>query len=260
MEQKVRENLAKLKTTFDGRDIICLVYSQDNPEGIKLADVQFMNVLLKQTKINNPLLLLHGHGGDMIPSVMMPHLLHKKVSNYKVYIPIICCSGLCYTIFKAQEVIVTKDTVITQIDPIFVHNGETLRAIKHLHSPDSEIKDMARDVFDVAQTNVKELTTPPSIFKFKTMEPGEFAHHESLVGYFMNKKDHEAKISMKELKEIEVNIIDDENPERKEFAEELIEACQNIMKPHGTRVIFVSSVPFKIDGEDNEGIYMCPLK
>lgn len=258
MEEKIRELVCGLKSKLGGKEVIAVVYNPKKSDGMKEQDCDFLKVLFEKVDLKYPLFLLSGHGGDFVPGVILPYLIKKFVGKYSVYIPRICGSALCYVIFKADELLVGDNTEITQIDPKFEYGGEELRAIKHIHSINDDLKRVAREVFDTAQKYVKQLCQPPSVFKFETMEPNEFQHIDSIAAYFMNKRDHETSITFKELQELETNFrkVDDFDTEK--IANNLILVCQDFTIQNDVRVIFVSSEPFLLEG-DSEGSFICPL-
>lgn len=260
LEEDIERLIAKFKSDFGKDEVIAVIYNPKNEEGIQEQDVQFLMHLLKNTTFCYPLILLYGRGGDVNPAFVMPSLLldNVKSKKYKVYVPLSCCSALCYPVFKADELIITPKTKLTQIDPTFEYNGKIERAIKHLHSTDITLRDKAREIFDDTQNKIISLIKPPSVFKFQLNAYKEFGHVELIVSYFMNKEEHEKEVTPKELRELELNLTEDNDPTRLKLAEDLIYTCLQFMEIKNVRVIFVSSIPFDVEGS-GKGTYICPL-
>ena len=239
-------------------ELIAIVYNPTKDDGLKDDDCKFLKFLLTKCNFNSPCFVLSGHGGDFKAGIYFPHIIKFHVRNYKVYIPKTCGSALCYTILQAEELLIGKNTKITQIDPTFEHNGEYVRAIKYIRSSDEELRVKAREIFDLAQEKIIELCKPPSIFEFKTLDPDEFQTKELITANFMNKEEHEKAITQKELEELEINYkkIDDEDVLN--LAHEFIEACQDFTIDNEVRVIFVSSKQIVL-ADGGIGRFLCPL-
>jgi len=259
LEKKIKSLVQELKDKLGVREVIAVVYNPKSSEGMKHQDCNFLKILFEKTNYVYPVFLLSGHGGDFSPGILFPYLIKESVNNYKVYIPRVCGSALCYTIFKANELLIGEKSEITQIDPKFEYEGEELRAIKHIRSTNDNLKKIAREVFDVAQDYVKKMCYPPSVFKFKIMDPNEFQHMNFIATYFMNKDNHETAITFKELEEMEVNIRKITDFDTEKIADELVFSCQDFTIQNDVRVIFVSSIPFYLK-EDDEACFICPLK
>ena len=258
MEEKIKKLIDNLKSKLD-TEIVAIIYNPLKEEGIKDQDCKFLYTLLEKNEYVYPLFLLSGNGGDFIPGLLFPGIIKKHVDNYKVYIPGICGSALCYTIFQANELLVEKKTRITQIDPTFNHNGETLRAIRHLRSPDDTKKDFARKSFDLFQKQIKELSAPPSIFDFKKSELTDFELMDLIVQHFMNKEFHESPITVKEMKGMSMKIKEIGESDIEKLSKDFVETCQDFTIKEDVRVIFVSSIPFELEKE-GKGSFICPLK
>lgn len=257
-ESKIKDLVCELKDLAGRGEIIAIIYNPFYDEGMKEEDCDFLAKLFDNQKYTYPLFVLSGKGGDFSTGIHLPHLINKEVKNYRVYIPRICGSALCYTIFKAKELLVGENTKITQIDPLFEYNGNPFRAIKEIRSTDDILKAKARVVFDVAQKYILKLSSPPSVFKFDWIKHNDFAHLDSIAVCFMNKEDHDKPITVKELEEMEVNLNKIGGSEIDLIANEFIMACQDFTIENNVRVIFVSSVPIEMEGE-GEGTFICPL-
>jgi hypothetical protein len=257
METIIKEKIKKLSDNL-GKQIIAVVYNPCMKEGMKESDCFFLKFLLKKARYTAPLFILSGRGGDYVPGVLFPYLILDKVKNYKTYVPLTCGSALCYTLIKSSKLYLGKNAKITQIDPTFEYRGESLRAINHLRSMDPLLRRNARDTFNNAKENVAKLSEPPSIFKFEVMNPKEFQHQDDIATYFMNKDEHETPLTKKELGELEVNF-QELSEEIDNLSEEFIQVCQDFTIKKEVRVIFVSSIPLKMEKE-KDGRFICPLK
>lgn len=113
-------------------------------------------------------------------------------------------------------------------------------------------------MFDVAQKYVKELSKIPSIFKYRDMSEQEFQHIELIVTSFMNKSDHAKEITAKELEELEVNLTKVNGSEKDKIANNLVTLCQDYTIEQNARVIFVSSIPIILEGEE-QGTFIARL-
>ncbi len=189
---------------------------------------------------------------------MCAHLLEKILNGYSIFIPSLCCSALCYLLFKAKKLILIPTSQLTQMDPKFEYNGETLRVIQHLHSEDTELKIKAKTYFQLVQDQITLLINPPSIFQYKNLDYNEYCHRESIISHWMNKDEHAAPITRKELNELEINYIENNDFELHKQSIEFIRLCNNFMNQHTLRGIFVSSIELSLENE--KGHFICPLK
>ena len=258
MEDKIKSLVCELRNIMQKGEIIAIIYNPEKEEGMHERDCDFLNALFDKVKYTYPLILLSGHGGDFSTGLFFPTLINKKVEKYRVFIPRVCGSALCYTILKSRELFIGENTYISQIDPIFQYKGSWVRAIEHIHSIDDNLKQNSREVFDVAQKYVKKLSESPSIFKYRDMSEHEFQHVELIVTNFMNKGDHAKEILPKEMEELEINFTRVNNEEDK-IANDLITLCQDYTLEQDARVIFVSSIPINIEGEEEHGTFIARL-
>ncbi len=261
IEGEINELILKLQKELAEKEIIALVYNPLNAEGMKYTDCKFLKHILISKKYTSPLFLLNGRGGDFDAGIYFPNLIKQSVKNYSVYVPRVCCSSLCYTFFKAQELLVGENTSITQIDPKFPYKGEMRRAIKVMKDhkiKDGFLKERAREIFHLVEEQTKRLIEGPSLFREKGMEYYEFMHLDDLVTLFMNKGDHYAEISVKELERLGAKIKNLRGSNADNFANCLILKCQDFAIQNNVRAIFVSSVPIDLPGE-KEGTFICPL-
>ncbi|GEM_PF-7054487 len=255
-EDLIKDKLTELGTKLGRPDIILIVYNPYKEEGIQKKDADYLMYLFENVTFSAPLIVLSGHGGDWKTGVLFPYIIKKKVNSYKVCVPYTCSSALCYTLFKAEELWTGEKTKLTQIDPIFEHEGEWRRAIKNIRSIDPSLKEKARKTFDLAQKHVNELSKPPSVFRYKNMYPDEFQHREIIIESFMNKDDHMEELIQKDLVDLEVKMKEMEEDADK-IAKEVVELCQDFTIEKDVRVVFASSKEIPAEGE--EGYYLAPL-
>jgi hypothetical protein len=258
IEKDIKNLICELRDLMDKGEIIAIIYNPQRQEGMQERDCSFLSILFENVKYTYPLILLSGLGGDFSTGLIFPTLINKKLEKYRVFIPRVCSSALCYTILKARELFIGENTCITQIDPKFEYHGEWVRAIEYLHSANEDLRDKSREVFDVAQKYVKKLIEPPCIFKYRDMAPQEFQHVELIVTGFMNKEEHDKKITVKELEQLEANITQVNNSDIDAIANKLIMLCQDYTLEQNARVIFVSSVPIILE-KGEEGTFIAPL-
>jgi len=263
MGEKIQKYIEKIKKDLDCKEILAIIYNPYKEAGIQRADVKFLYYILEQVKFNYPIILLFGHGGNFEPGILLPICLKKFLKKYRVFVPKICGSALCYTIFKANKLIVTNNTQITQMDPKMPYKDEELRAIKHLTSKNKELKIYAKKVFNIAKDNIMKLLKPPSVVKYEIYEYNELEQMKNIVQLFMQGPKHESIITYKHLKEAEIKVELKESEELKKYTNKLINKSLKIMEQGETRVMFISSKQFVIPdekGTKSEGTYLCPLK
>ncbi len=250
VEDEIKKLICGLKDVMRKGEIIAIIYNPEKKEGMQERDCDFLNALLDKVKYTYPLILLSGHGGDFSTGLFFPTLINKKVEKYRVFIPRVCGSALCYTILKSRELFIGENTYISQIDPLFEYNGKMVRAIEHIHSVNDDLKGKSREVFDVAQKYVKELSKKPSIFKYRDMSEDEFQHVELIVTNFMNKEDHIREVTPKDLEELEVNLTKVHGSDADKISNNLVTLCQDYTIEQNARVIFVSSIPIILEGKE----------
>lgn len=259
VDEKIKNLICELRDSMGKGEIIAIIYNPFREEGIQKKDEKFLMSLFDKVKYTYPLILLSGHGGDFSTAVYFPKIINKKVEKYRVFIPRICGSALCYTILKARELIIGENTHISQIDPLFEFNGEWVRAIEYLHSTDEDLRTKSRAAFDTVQEYVKQLIEPPCIFKYRDYTCGEFLHTELMVSNFMNKNiEHADEITFKQLEQLEANLVKIEMSDADQIANELVFLCQDYTIQQNARVVFVSSVPINLE-ESGQGSFIVPL-
>jgi hypothetical protein len=95
-------------------EIVAIIYNPKKEEGMQERDCDFLNALFDKTKYTYPLILLSGHGGDFSTGLFFPTLINKRVEKYRVFIPRVCGSALCYTLLKSRELFIGENTYIGQ--------------------------------------------------------------------------------------------------------------------------------------------------
>jgi len=260
IESEIKDLLLELQSRI-GPEIVAIIYNPLREEGMKRQDSRFLKFLFENNRYNKPMLILSGHGGDFIPGIEFPYIIKSHVKRYGVFVPSTCGSALCYTILKSEELIVGRNTDITQIDPQFPwEDGNVYRAIKVIKDDtitDADLKKTARDILHMAEHHLKELCSQPCIFKYKNFAPQEFQHIDYLTAVFMNKEDHEKKITSKELLALEANLVPI-NESIDQLANDFLKKCQDFTIKKNVRVTFVSTIPIRLEGE-SEGSFICPL-
>jgi len=259
MEEEIKK-LIKGLTEALGSEIIAIIYNPRREEGMKEADCKFLKHILISRRHVSPLFILNGNGGDFVSGVFFPYIIRNSVKNYAVYIPRICCSALCYTLLKANRLLVGENTIITQIDPTFQYKGEVRRAVKVMKSKkinDRFLIERAREIFSLAEGEVRKLIASPSLFRERKLKYYEHMQMDDLASLFMNKGDHYDEVSIKELEKLGAKVEDLRNWREDTVANELIFKCQDFTIENDVRVVFVSSRPIEIKGE--EGTLICPL-
>lgn len=258
MEEEIKKTICELRDFMGKGEIIAIVYNPTNESGMQIKDCSFLNALFDKNKYTYPLILLSGMGGDFSTGTLFPSLINRKVKNYRVFVPRVCGSALCYTILKSKQLFIGENTHISQIDPTFEHDGEWVRAVKLLHSPNDELRKKSRVIFDLAQDYIKKLSKRPSVFKYKYMREDEFQHVELIAACFMGKEAHCDGLNEKDLVDLEVNFEKVHETEADKLGNELVALCQDYAIKSDVRVLFASSVPISLGGV-GEGTFIAPL-
>ena len=143
-----------------------------------------------------------------------------------------------------------SDAKITQIDPVYQHNGIWFRAIKQLKSEDQFLKENANKVFHFASFQITQLLTKkPSLFKFKDVDYDDFGHTNEIVSIFMNKEEHSSIILSSELQGLDLNVRESKDRTLFELMRDLISKCQNFLNVENKRLILLSSADIENGGE-----------
>ena len=115
-EEEINKLINELKNKLNEEEIIAIIYNPYREEGMKQTDCSFLKALFDKNQYTSPTFILSGPGGDFLPGIYFPHIILGSVKKYDVYIPRICGSALCYTLFKARKLWTGKNTEITQIE------------------------------------------------------------------------------------------------------------------------------------------------
>ncbi len=227
-----------------GREFIFLIYAHHKE--IQENDEIWLMDFMQSSISKNLTVILHGEGGDFKTAIIMAYILRENLSSFQVYVPVHCCSSLCCLFLKADELTLTPNTVITQIDPVCQYEGGWFRAIKHIKSEDPLLKENAKQIFNFAKFKIMGMiNTKPSLFKFKHVEYDDFGHTHEVVSLFMNKDRHDSRITLAELQYLDLNVVQSQNADLLAKTTELINKCQSFLTETNKRVMLISSEEIK---------------
>ncbi|MDD5015371.1 MAG: hypothetical protein PHW73_09815 [Atribacterota bacterium] len=232
IEGKRRANILKLEEYF-GKRVFVLIYNPLNEKGIDINDETyiewFLERVIKPEKIRDCVIILNGFGGDFKTAILSSSLLRENLNYYSCLVPSVIGSSLCYFVLQSNKLLVGEKSILTQIDPLFEHNGELLRAIKNLSSIDGEIRKKAHKVFDYNIEMLKNILKKGGLLSKECFSKNNEIHFGELgkiIDLFMGKIFHESGININELKKLKIRL-KIENEEIINLANEIIGDCRN---------------------------------
>src|SRR3989344_410315 len=139
----LQPNRAQLVSELEehfGKRVFLIVYNylSEPPKGfIEEGDEfyfrQFRDEVLKKESISDCIVIINGPGGNVKAAIACSEILRKSLIRYDCFVPTVASSSLCYFILNSNRVLIGERSVITQIDPLFYHQGQELRAVEHLN-------------------------------------------------------------------------------------------------------------------------------
>ena len=198
----IREELiSKLEETFQ-KKVIWLVY---NPyKEIEKGDEVYIKWVIKKENFSNCILILSGSGGDFETALLMSYILRNNINYYACFIPSVAGSSLCYIILHSNKLIMGRNSLLTQIDPLFEHEGDQYRAIKHLDDDKIIIHNKSHDVFNYVFEKLKCLLSyKQSLLKCREVKLGYIS---PIIYLFMGKEYHDSGVRYHELSKLNINL------------------------------------------------------
>lgn len=212
MPRRTRLELIKSLESCLGKKVFAIVYNPDFEENISQGDEiyfsHFIENVIKKEKIKDCVIILFGPGGHLKTSILCSELLRKNINKYSIFVPSVAGSSLSYFVLQANCLIVGNKSCLTQIDPTFLHKGQTLRAIKCLNHPDPRIKKISSEFFNPVFENLKRvICTWPNVFEKEISKRSQkkVDYLIKVTDYWMHKGDHFSKITPKDLVKLRVN-------------------------------------------------------
>ncbi len=208
------ENRAKLieeLESYFGKRVFALIF---NPyyEGIKKQDEEyiydFLKSVIKGEEIDDCIFILSGFGGNLKTAILCSEMIRRKIKKYSIFIPTVASSSICYFILQSDQLLIGKKTILTQIDPVFDHDGKDLRAIKHLNDSDPKIKELSHKFFNPVFENIKRvIQNQPHVFakEVSKISLKKTNYLGNLIDFWMGKDSHGSELNSKDLKKLKVN-------------------------------------------------------
>ena len=240
MEESRRDKLIKdLEEGFNKR-VYAIVFNPLKEEGIKEGDEKYLTFFIGRENVRDCILILNGSGGEFKTALLSSCLLRGHLNYYCCFIPSVAGSSLCYFILKANKLLIGKNTILTQIDPLFEYQGESLRAIKNLSNPNKEIKDKAHEIFNYVRDKLRDLLSekPSLLSKDCFSGDGSIRIDElgKIIDLFMGKEYHESGLQIKDLERLKLNfgLVDDRLVT---IGNNLIRECRNELFEEDSRFV-----------------------
>lgn len=244
MEECKRKILTtKLESIFSKR-VISIIYNPAIEEGIlpgdeyKLRDA--LNRINQNEIFDKSVIILGGSGGDFKTAILMSHLLRNRFSYYSCFVPFVAGSALCYIILHSNKLIFGRNSLLTQIDPLFEHEGDFYRAIKNLSNSDPEIYQKSHTVFwEVNGHLTRLLSHRYSLLNRSKTNPEDTISTKEIIpitDIFMGKENHEDGVRYSELDNVNINLelADDILVE---LGTGLMKECQSELAKENARVL-----------------------
>lgn len=241
-EVVIKGLLQEIDDALGGHGFLCLVYNPLEGGGeIIEGDVENIFSFINGLKENQTTILLDGPGGNVEEGLNITRCIRNKFSTMRSIVSGVCGSALCFPILKSDKLIVLKGASITQIDPIFEHEGEPIRAVEHLRDKDGDVKDKANRVFKEVRDKVFDmLWEKPSLLNDCGTE-FEHCHKDFIVDEMMTQEKHEDEVKdiAFEYLPLKVEFRSDDN--LKNICNELIKRLRQYLIVTGRRYSIASS-------------------
>ncbi|MFA6072978.1 MAG: hypothetical protein WC758_02620 [Candidatus Woesearchaeota archaeon] len=238
-DEKINSLMLDLESELQCNGLIVLIFNPHISQGALIEGDMQKNIaaFLDGLKNNNATVLLYGLGGCFTEGLMLAHTIRKKFSHFNTLVPSICASALCLTVLKSDNLKILKNGCLTQIDPVIVHDGKPIRAIKYLHDLDEETKQNCQSMFRYAEQQIIDLiSNKPSLFNHSKRE-FDFADKDDIITLFMNKDEHSDGIKKMEFQYRldNFNVEYDDNPELLNKSMNLITEVINVLNEQQER-------------------------
>lgn len=231
LENNIKFNLSYLEDYYR-TPIIAIIYNPYS-EGVSEEDIEnflsFINEVFTKENIKKCILILHGRGGFLTPALICSQLLRTNLNYYSVIVPYAAASALGYLALQSNKLIISKKTILTQMDPLLDEldeRGEPLRAIKCRNHKNQAIREESRIIMANIEDRLSEFFCKKKnciLPKFAFNENGlRYSFLQKFIGIIMNGDNHHSQININELKNLGLNIVDGQS--------EIMEMCQGIVR------------------------------
>jgi len=230
-DDEVQKLIKKLETHYNKR-VIAIVYNPEIKEGIKEGDDELFEFckenILNKNNIQNCIVILSGFGGDLKTALICSSILRNNLKYYCCFVPSCVGSSLLYFVLQSNKLIVSKNSILTQIDPIIEYNKKPLRAIKNLSSLNNEIRRKSHEAFNYNLEILRKVLKKKKILDKKCFSKRNNISTKKLnqiIDLFMGKEYHESGLTIGELIKLKINLII-ENEDQIKTANTIISKCR----------------------------------
>jgi hypothetical protein len=199
------EILSKLEEIFR-KPVFVMVYNPFNEKGIAENDEiyikWFIENIIKKKNIRDCAIILNGFGGDLKTALLSSQILRENLNYYSCFVPSVIGSSLIYFALQSNKLVLGEKSILTQIDPIFEHKGETLRAIKNISNIDSEIRTKSQKIINYNMEILKKILKKGKLLDkkcFSKLDEINQDELERIVHLFMGKKFHESGLRINDV-------------------------------------------------------------
>lgn len=227
-----------------GKRVFAIIYNPSYHEGIKEGDQKYIydfleNVIGEGQIEEECIFIFSGFGGNLKTAILCSEMIRKKLKKYSIFIPTVACSSICYFVLQADQLLIGKKSILTQIDPMFDYEGDSLRAIKNLNHSDPRISYLSKKFFNPVFENIKRvIQNPPHVFESEVSKRSlkKTDYLIKLIDSWMGKDYHESEISFRELKRLKVHfkVLDESIIEK---AKVLIKECMRELDGEDQRFV-----------------------
>jgi len=245
------ELIKEIEDTFR-KKVFAIIFNPKNGDEIYFA--HFIEQIIKKENIEDCILILNGFGGNLKTAILCSQLLRDSLKKYSVFIPTVACSSICYLVLQSDKLYLGKNSILTQIDPIFNYDGEELRAIRRLNDSNPSVRTIAQNYYNPIFENLKTIIkNKPHVFNEEVSKRSQKKtdYLIRLVDTWMGKELHESGLRIKDLNELKVNyeILNEEIIEK---AKMLIKLCLEELFEENQRFIIQTN---KIEEEYFGGFF-----
>lgn len=211
-DQALKNSLEFLESYFK-KKVIAIVYNPDLDQGIRPKDEIlfefFKERVVKQENLRDCIVILNGFGGDLKTALLCSCILRNSFKYYCCFVPSVIGSSLCYFALQANKLIIGKNSILTQIDPLIEHKGEQLRAIENLTNIDAEKRKKSSRVIGFNTNVLKKILKKGKILSkecFSKRDELNLWELGRIIDLFMGKETHWSGLSITDLTDLKINL------------------------------------------------------
>jgi hypothetical protein len=202
-----KEIFEKLEDYF-ALPVASIVY--DNEYDIEKVDLERLDCFFSNFKHNQAAIILHGEGGNPITATDMAITLRQQFHKKLVaLVPECASSSMGYLWLISNNAFFNSNTVATQMNTFFKHNGEWISAIEGLTHPEAIVRENSKIIHDIDFKRLENILLRPDSIMGGNLPTDKSERDELLEIIFFQtckREKHDYPLTITKLKEMNFRV------------------------------------------------------